>query len=126
MTAIAHTDPSLPWTTVEAARQAADVVLAAVGAKGKAALVADDVLRDYLRPLFSKSRPAAVTASGRKAAFAEEPGAHGSLALETRAAKPWKHTDLRAVPVFAWALCEVDVRLLATRHFSSPSAFAKC
>ncbi|KAL8399587.1 hypothetical protein RB594_000110 [Gaeumannomyces avenae] len=112
-TAIAHTDPSLPWTTPEAARQAADVARAAAERRGKTALIADDVLRDYLRPLFSKSRPAAVTASGRRAEFAEEPGAHGSLALETRAAKPWKHTDLRAVPVFAWALHEADKDLMA-------------
>ncbi|KAL8372427.1 hypothetical protein RB595_001974 [Gaeumannomyces hyphopodioides] len=113
VTAIAHADPSLPWTTPEAARRAADVARAVAERKGKTVLIADDVLRDYLRPLFSKSRPAAVTASGRRAEFAEEPGALGSLALETRAAKPWKHTDLRAVPVFAWALYEADKDLMA-------------
>jgi len=68
-----------------------------------------DLLKGYVIPLFSKARPATITASGRKAAFPDEQDAHRGLELETREGKPWKLVDLRAVPVFSWILRRSEV-----------------
>ncbi|KAH6635214.1 hypothetical protein B0J18DRAFT_472244 [Chaetomium sp. MPI-SDFR-AT-0129] len=90
--------------------------------RSKTAFITETVLQSYLRPLFSRSRPATVTASGRKAAYPDQDdsGAGGprrggaSLLEETAQTKPWKYTDLRAVPVLGWAVKEADSHLLAT------------
>ena len=66
--------------------------------------VVETILKGYLRPLFSKSKPASVTASGRKAEFPEEADVHRGLEQETPQAKPWKFSDLRAIPAFQWAV----------------------
>ncbi|KAK4146701.1 uncharacterized protein C8A04DRAFT_34607 [Dichotomopilus funicola] len=90
--------------------------------RSKTAFITETVLQSYLRPLFSRSRPATVTASGRKAAYPDQDdsGAGGprrggaSLLEETAQTKPWKYTDFRAVPVLGWAVKEADSHLLAT------------
>ncbi|KAK6827627.1 hypothetical protein PG987_010968 [Apiospora arundinis] len=74
---------------------------AASSSSSKADFITDTLLTQHLRPLFSKSRPATVTASGRKAAFVEAPDA---AMLEDRAAKAWKYTHVYAVTVFDWAV----------------------
>ncbi|KAI6376732.1 hypothetical protein MCOR25_002697 [Pyricularia grisea] len=119
VTAVAYADPDLPWTTPAASQLAREVIEAIVLAAdvSKDAIVVDWLLKDYLRPLFTRSKPDTVTDSGRKAHFAPEPDStDGVLNRETRAAKPWKHVDLRAVPAFAWALKEADKDLMS-RHW---------
>ncbi|KAI6431010.1 hypothetical protein MCOR21_004243 [Pyricularia oryzae] len=119
VTAVAYADPDLPWTTPAASQLAREIIEAIVSATdvNKDAVIVDRVLKDYLRPLFTKSKPATVTDSGRKAHFAPEPETTGGvLDRETRAAKPWKHVDLRAVPAFAWAVKQAD-RDLMSRHW---------
>ncbi|KAK8010275.1 hypothetical protein PG990_009240 [Apiospora arundinis] len=74
----------------------------AAASSSKADFITDTLLTQHLRPLFSKSRPATVTASGRKAAFVEEPDT--AAMLEDRAAKAWKYTHVYAVTVFDWAV----------------------
>lgn len=76
------------------------------------------VLEDYLRPLFSRSRPSAVTASGRKAEFPQEQDISRGLEDETGAVKPWKFVDHRAISVFIWAVCEASVRIAGGSGFS--------
>lgn len=71
--------------------------------------IIDGILGRYLRPLFSKTkRPAAVTVSGRKAAYPHEDDESG-LPDDSWVTKPWKFTDHRAIPVFAWAVDKSDV-----------------
>lgn len=69
----------------------------------------ESILKSYLRPLFSKSRPKTVTASGRKAAFPEEDDPHRGLMDETKDVKPWKFADHRAVTVFQWVVSTATV-----------------
>ncbi|TLS27977.1 hypothetical protein PpBr36_01723 [Pyricularia pennisetigena] len=119
MTAVAYADPSQPWTTPVASQLAQEIIEAIISATDvdRDAVIVDWVLKDYLRPLFTRSKPATVTDSGRKAHFAPEPESTGGvLDRETRAAKPWKHVDLRAVPAFAWALKEANKDLMS-RHW---------
>jgi len=77
--------------------------------RDKSAFIIEDLLKSYIIPLFSKARPATITASGRKAAFPDEHDVHRGLELETPHGKPWKFADLRAVPVFSWALNQSGV-----------------
>ncbi len=93
-----------------AASAAALLEKTAAAGSDTAELVVERILKGYLRPLFSASRPPTITASGRKAAFAEHGGgAARGFGLEDRQSKPWKFHDLRAVSVFTWALCASDV-----------------
>ncbi|KAI0438800.1 hypothetical protein F4803DRAFT_81694 [Xylaria telfairii] len=83
----------------------------------RARFITEDVLTDSLRPLFSKSRPATVTVSGRPAAFPEPPPRYGQGegfggGEEILNAKPWKYTRRYAVTVFEWAVENTDTDLL--------------
>jgi hypothetical protein len=80
------------------------------GSPTKEEFLTEKVLQHYLRPLFSKSKPSSITASGRKAEYTDSAATQGeSMPDESALTKPWKYTDLRAVPAFAWALREADV-----------------
>lgn len=69
--------------------------------------IAETVLQRYLRPLFSRSRPSSITAAGRRAEYADARGR--SIPDDTALTKPWKYTDLRAIPAVAWAVGQADV-----------------
>ncbi|KAI2638132.1 hypothetical protein GGS21DRAFT_488835 [Xylaria nigripes] len=80
--------------------------------------ITEDILMDFLRPLFAKSRPNAVTISGRPAAFPEPPPryaqgeSYGGGANDVTVMKPWKYTRRYAVTVFEWAVKNADTNLL--------------
>lgn len=72
--------------------------------------IAEVVLRGYLRSLFSRSKPASITASGRKEEYADGLTARGdNIPDDSALTKPWKYTDLRSIPAAAWAVREADV-----------------
>jgi hypothetical protein len=108
-TLVAFADQSQPWTTATAAAAASEALERALRAQNVSYFIADDVLKIYLRGLFSSAKPATITSSGRKAEFVTESDAHRSLEIETREGKPWKYHDLRAVPIFKWAVQSSDV-----------------
>lgn len=103
---------SYPWATLEA-RDLASQVLAKQLSQyfTTETLVVKTILQDYLRPLFSKARPSAITASGRKAEFRDEEDTHRGLRDEIEA-KPWKYADHRAIAVFRWVVHEANVSTL--------------
>ncbi|KAI1499362.1 hypothetical protein F5X99DRAFT_419961 [Biscogniauxia marginata] len=130
LSVVAYTRPIDPWSADAAASLAQSLLqthfrrLAATTARGKsrdgeqqqqqqqrAKFIVADVLDGFLRPLFSRSRPAAVTASGRKAEFVE-PARYDYIERETPEAKPWKYTHRYAVTVFEWAVGCADPPLL--------------
>ncbi|KAI0553635.1 hypothetical protein F4679DRAFT_429842 [Xylaria curta] len=83
----------------------------------RARFITEDVLTDFLRPLFAKSRPATVTVSGRPAAFPEPPPRYGQGegfegGENIINAKPWKYRRQYAVTVFEWAVGNTDTDLL--------------
>ncbi|KAF2968139.1 hypothetical protein GQX73_g5467 [Xylaria multiplex] len=83
----------------------------------RARFITEDVLTDFLRPLFAKSRPTTVTASGRPAAFPEPASRYSQGdgfggADEATITKPWKYTQRYAVTVFEWAVENTDGNLL--------------
>ncbi|KAI0837781.1 hypothetical protein F5Y06DRAFT_64328 [Hypoxylon sp. FL0890] len=110
----AFTDAADPWATAESsalARSLLEAQLQSLGESEAKSFIVEDILTEFLRPLFSKSRPAAVTASGRKAEYVE-PSRYDSIDRETPETKPWKYTHRYAVTVFAWAVQHADSPLL--------------
>ena len=98
------------WTTTSSAALARGLLDKHFGDRDeeqRARFITEDVLTGFLRPLFSKSRPATVTASGRKAEFVEPTRYDGGDDAEAR--KPWKYERRYAVSVFEWAVEHSDV-----------------
>ncbi len=117
LTLASFTDPSLAWipqpplTTTQRATALLNTLFLNSNKK-KQQFIVEGILRQYLRPLFSKTKPpASITASGRKAEFTDPVAGRGEgIPDESSKTKPWKYNDFRAVPVFAWAVDEADVR----------------
>ncbi|KAI1277129.1 hypothetical protein F5Y07DRAFT_113989 [Xylaria sp. FL0933] len=84
----------------------------------RARFITEDVLTGFLRPIFAKSRSAAVTASGRPTAFPEPPSRYtqgdgfGGGADDITVKKSWKYSQRYAVTVFEWSLENADTDLL--------------
>ncbi|KAI1178819.1 hypothetical protein F4777DRAFT_575765 [Nemania sp. FL0916] len=88
-----------------------------------ARFILEAVFPDFLRPLFAKSRPATVTASGRPAFFPTPPSRYGQgdgfeSSGNITASKPWKYDKQYAVTVFGWAVENSDSDLLQA-HWNS-------
>ncbi|KAL2023969.1 hypothetical protein VTK56DRAFT_204 [Thermocarpiscus australiensis] len=116
LTLVAFTDESQEWSDPETAAIASTILKQLFSSSGptKEQFITETVLQRYLRPLFSKSKPSSVTASGRKAAYTDSLDTRGqSIPDDSAQTKPWKYIDLRAVPAVAWAVSEADNQLIA-------------
>ncbi|KAK5657705.1 hypothetical protein OQA88_2777 [Cercophora sp. LCS_1] len=109
----AYANPTEEWVdTEETASQATALLMKLLTRKNldKNQLIIEVILQRYLRPLFSKSKPASITASGRKAEYLDPAGGRTeTLPDDSSETKPWKFTDFRAIPVITWAAHEADV-----------------
>ncbi|KAK5624729.1 hypothetical protein RRF57_000445 [Xylaria bambusicola] len=81
----------------------------------QARFITEDILTNFLRPLFAKSRPATVTASGRPAAFPEKSPRYaqgdGFGTDDVASQKPWKYTQRYAVTLFEWSVVKANADL---------------
>ncbi|KAI1818344.1 hypothetical protein GGS20DRAFT_581455 [Poronia punctata] len=124
---VAYTNPEDTWSSSSLAEKSRSLISAYFDhyEPGKGALggerqrfVTEDALTGFLRPLFVKSRPTTVTASGRPAAFPEPPSRYaqgdgfGGAADDVTNTKPWKYARRYAVTVFEWAVDSADTELL--------------
>ncbi|RYP35519.1 hypothetical protein DL767_003773 [Monosporascus sp. MG133] len=110
-----------PWTTTESAslaRELLDECFQPQSQEKRTKFITEDILSNFLRPLFSKSRPATVTASGRKAEFVE-PSRYDNASAEAEARKPWKYGQRYAITVFEWAVLRSDL-LQKSWHLFTP------
>ncbi|KAI0523710.1 hypothetical protein F5B22DRAFT_410913 [Xylaria bambusicola] len=77
--------------------------------------ITEDILTGFLRPLFARSRPATVTASGRPAAFPEKSSRYtqgdGFGTDDVASRKPWKYTRRYAVTLFEWSVANSNAHL---------------
>ena len=82
----------------------------------KARFITEEILTNFLRPIFAKSRPANITSSGRPAAFPEAPSRYtqgdGFGTNDITAQKPWKYAERYAVTLFEWSVSQSDAALL--------------
>lgn len=67
------------------------------------------VLSDFIRPLFSKSRPETVTVSGRRAMPSSAPLRPHNFKEAEMAMKPWRYDYPYSITVFEWAVNNVSV-----------------
>jgi hypothetical protein len=112
LTLVAFADQTRDWTTPEAKAAATRLLEQQFrdAMPTKEHFITEVVLQSYLRPLFSRAKPASITASGRKAEYADSSAARGeNIPDDSALTKPWKYTDLRAIPAVAWAVHEADV-----------------
>ncbi|RYO80948.1 hypothetical protein DL762_007385 [Monosporascus cannonballus] len=119
ITAFVNTED--PWTTIESASLAPELLderFQSQSQEQRNKFITEDILSDFLRPLFSKSRPATVTASGRKAEFVE-PSRYDNASAEAEARKPWKYGQRYAITVFEWAVSQSDL-LQKSWHLFTP------
>lgn len=102
----------LPWSTKETSDVAIRVLELQLNVRPSLdELLVEAILKGYLRPLFSKSTPKTVTASGRKAEYADdEEDPHRGLRDESKDIKPWKYADHRALAIFQWTVETAQVR----------------
>lgn len=116
LTVISFTSPAVTdlWTTQDASELARDILSHQLLHHFNQSDLIDAILKEYLRPAFSKSRPKAVTASGRRAEFPEEDDPHRGLADDTKEVRPWKYEDHRGIPVFHWVVLSTDVSFAAS------------
>lgn len=109
-----YTNQDDRWSSQELAESVQELLDGAFGRHSSGsdaklqAFILDEVLQGFLRPLFSKSRPATVTASGRKAEFVQ-PSRYDNFDADAEANKPWKYQQRYAVTVFSWAVDHTDV-----------------
>lgn len=108
---------SFPWSNRETSRVARRVLELQLNTRSSSdELLVEAILKGYLRPLFSKSGPKTVTASGRKAEYADdEEDPHRGLRDESKEIKPWKYADHRALAVFQWAVETAQVRQIMSQ-----------
>jgi hypothetical protein len=117
---LVYSDESRNWgspKTKETARQLLEQQFSLPGGPTKEEFLTETLLQSYLRPLFSKSKPSSITASGRKAEYADS-DANRSIPDDSPLTKPWKYTDFRAIPALAWAIREADVSPFNTQFLA--------
>jgi hypothetical protein len=76
--------------------------------------IVDYVLQGFIRPLFSKAKPEAVTASGRKAMPSSAPRRRFDVKDEEERTRPWMHDVPQTVSIFEWAVKSSSVGLFVT------------
>jgi hypothetical protein len=101
LSAVSFTSSRDPWTTTSSPS------------------IATDILREnahevegpnFIRPLFSKSKPAAITAAGRKAMPSSAPPRNYNISESLDPArKPWKYTSPFSIAVLEWAVTNSSV-----------------
>ncbi|KAK3323541.1 hypothetical protein B0T19DRAFT_207757 [Cercophora scortea] len=113
VTLAAFTDETDEWVAPEVAAQARSLLQQLLPREAGEQFIVNTVLQRYLRPLFSQSKPASVTASGRKAEYPERAGIGEGLPDDSSKTKPWKFTDFRAIAIMSWAVNESDEQLIS-------------
>jgi Protein of unknown function (DUF2454). len=103
-----------PETTARATRILEQQLQSNSGAKDS--FITEIILQRYLRPLFSRSKPTSITSSGRKAEYIDSIRRGENIPDDTSLTKPWKYTDLRAVPAISWAVAQADVSWCFGHH----------
>lgn len=120
----AYTEHNDPWTCLES-RESAEFLLSryATALDQDPAQLAPKVLRETVRPVFSKQKPAALAPSGRAAVHVPEVEAPMFQTSEMEE-KPWKFRSPWIVCVFVWCTEHVNVSLRV--HALSPYGSRTC
>lgn len=110
LSAISFTSSRDPWTTTSSQSIATDILRENVHEVEGPEFIIDFLLQSIIRPLFSKSKPAAITAAGRKAMPSSAPPRNYNISESLDPArKPWKYTSPFSIAVLEWAVTKSSV-----------------
>lgn len=101
---VAFTDSRDAWTTSASHQKAQELLERFSKEVDNSDFLVEFILKHFIRPLFSRSKPAAITATGRKAMATSAPQKGFDPADLDPANKPWKFKDVYAITVFQWAV----------------------
>ncbi|KAF8849142.1 hypothetical protein BDZ45DRAFT_604813 [Acephala macrosclerotiorum] len=113
---LAFTSARDPWTT-PTAQKVAESLLSSNCIQAQSEKFIFFVLHVFIRPLFSKSKPDAITSTGRKAMPTSAPPKRYDVAASDRASKPWKYESPYSITVFSW-LATVASQDTITAHWN--------
>lgn len=95
-----------PWSTTETATEACMFIN--VACQDRMSSILERLLKEKIRPLFSKSRNPAVTREGRKDLHPVPlPRFDGSILDDST--RPWKNTDIYATSLLRWIVSQYTV-----------------
>jgi hypothetical protein len=102
------------WTTVSSESTATSILSARYHQTQTPEFIITFILQSIIRPLFSKSKPAGITATGRKAMTSTVPPRNYNISDSfDPAQKPWKYTSPFSIPVFEWTVENSSVATLS-------------
>lgn len=112
---LSFTKPTDAWNSKAAYEIAADILDRHRQQVSSEEFITEYILKDFIRPLFMKSRPDTITLQGRKATGPNvvNQRQRGSNYFDP-ATKPWKFCDIQAATVFGWAITNALVRFQRT------------
>lgn len=100
-----------PWTTEDSENEAAMHLNVQLQYDKWHAI--EQVLKEKIRPLFTKTKNPAITSEGRKNLHPVPPTRFDGSALDD-STKPWKNTDIYATRVLSWVISQYEVCSLAS------------
>lgn len=106
---LAFTSSRDSWTTSAAQGLAQSLLSFYTSQIHSKEFIIDHVIQSFIRPLFSKSKPEAITSTGRKAMPTSAPPKKHDVAELDRGSRPWKYEAPYSVTVFAWAVNNASV-----------------
>jgi hypothetical protein len=105
---LAYTDIEDPWASEATQKLALELLSMHQTQLLANRFIVDYVLIGFVRPLFSNSKPPAVTPQSRKA-LNPMPKEYRSSGEQDPSNKPWKFRDVYTVTVFRWVVTNADV-----------------
>ena len=97
-----------PWSSKETSEVVHDILGRYGQRVHSAEFITQDILQDYIRPLFKSSRPSTVTEQGRKATGERLPNEKHTRLFDP-VKKPWRFQEVAATTIFRWAIVNSDV-----------------
>lgn len=105
LSAIAYTSPRDTWSSPSCAIIAASILLGHAHEIRAPEFIIEFLLKTIIRPLFSKSKPPSITATGRKAMPSSDmPRNYNMSDSFDPALKPWKYLSPFSITVFEWVV----------------------
>jgi hypothetical protein len=109
---IAFTSARDPWTTPLAVSNTTSVLSKHAHQTHTPSFIIDYILQQFIRPLFAKSKPEAITASGRKAMPSSAPPRRFESADQELTSKRWMYQVPYTITVFEWIVANSSVSSL--------------
>lgn len=103
LTLVAFTDTRDTWTSSPVQAAAARILADHANKMQTEEFIIHYILKDFIRPLFSKLGPATVTTHGRKVIHTVAANTHHHNEMDP-SLKPWKFQEISATRIFGWVV----------------------